>query len=130
MLRCLCNETVSEHLPSDWSQRLYAAKAAELILYDWALGLSHAESEELTDDSDPGFACCWRPLLKNHNSDLRNSAPGESAMTLGQSNQSLPNFPKRLIAPARNASPNERIEWTNHDAFTSSISSFLPATAN
>jgi RNA polymerase sigma-70 factor (ECF subfamily) len=35
---------------SDWSERLYEAKAAELILYGRALGLSHVEAEDVVQD--------------------------------------------------------------------------------
>jgi RNA polymerase sigma-70 factor (ECF subfamily) len=41
-LRCLSIEIVS-----DWREDLYQAKAAELILYGRALGLSHGEAEDV-----------------------------------------------------------------------------------
>ena len=31
--RCLWDETVNDDEPSDWSEKLYESKAAELILY-------------------------------------------------------------------------------------------------
>ena len=34
-----------------WSQRLYEAKAAELVLYGRALGLSHAEAEDVLHET-------------------------------------------------------------------------------
>ena len=35
----------------DWAERLYEAKAAELILYGRALGLSHAEAEDVLQET-------------------------------------------------------------------------------
>ena len=49
--RCLFNETVNGDAPSDWSEKLYDAKAAELILYGRALGLSHAEAEDVLQET-------------------------------------------------------------------------------
>jgi RNA polymerase sigma-70 factor (ECF subfamily) len=48
--RCLCNETVNANSPH-WSQRLYETKATELILYGRALGLSHAEAEDVLQET-------------------------------------------------------------------------------
>jgi RNA polymerase sigma-70 factor (ECF subfamily) len=36
---------------SDWREKLYEAKAAELILYGRALGLSHSEAEDVLQDT-------------------------------------------------------------------------------
>ena len=36
---------------SDWSEKLYELKAAELILYGRALGLSHAEAEDVLQET-------------------------------------------------------------------------------
>lgn len=36
---------------SDWCETLYEAKAAELLLYGRALGLSHAEAEDVLQDT-------------------------------------------------------------------------------
>ena len=44
--RCLSIENVS-----DWLEQLYDTKAAELILYGRALGLGHAESEDVLQES-------------------------------------------------------------------------------
>jgi len=44
--RCLCNEIVS-----DWLEQLYETKAAELILYGRALGLGHAEAEDVLQET-------------------------------------------------------------------------------
>jgi RNA polymerase sigma-70 factor, ECF subfamily len=44
--RCLCNEIVS-----DWRENLYRQKAAELILYGRALGLSHGEAEDVLQET-------------------------------------------------------------------------------
>ena len=44
--RCLCNETVS-----DWRENLYTQKAAGLILYGRALGLSHGEAEDVLQET-------------------------------------------------------------------------------
>jgi RNA polymerase sigma-70 factor (ECF subfamily) len=48
---CLLDETVNgdEHL--DRCEKLYAAKAAELILYGRALGLSHGEAEDVLQET-------------------------------------------------------------------------------
>lgn len=48
--RCLWNEIVNGNSPH-WSQRLYETKAAELVLYGRALGLSHAESEDVLHET-------------------------------------------------------------------------------
>ena len=45
---------------SDWSEKLYEAKAAELILYGRALGLSHAEAEDVLQETF--LALMQRPL--------------------------------------------------------------------
>lgn len=37
--------------PSNWCQQVYAAKAAELILYGRALGLSHVEAEDVLQET-------------------------------------------------------------------------------
>lgn len=39
-----------ESAPARWCEALYAAKAAELLLYGRALGLSHAEAEDVLHD--------------------------------------------------------------------------------
>ena len=44
--RCLCNEIVS-----DWRENLYTQKAAGLILYGRALGLSHGEAEDVLQET-------------------------------------------------------------------------------
>lgn len=44
--RCLFIEIVS-----DWRENLYTKKAAELILYGRALGLSHAEAEDVLQET-------------------------------------------------------------------------------
>jgi RNA polymerase sigma-70 factor (ECF subfamily) len=44
---------------SDWVERLYESKAAELILYGRALGLSHAEAEDVLQETF--FALMQRP---------------------------------------------------------------------
>ena len=48
---CLCNETVNGDESSDWGEKLYELQAAELILYGRALGLSHAEAEDVLQDT-------------------------------------------------------------------------------
>jgi len=50
-VRCLSNETVNGDASSDWSEKLYESKAAELILYGRALGLSHAEAEDVLQET-------------------------------------------------------------------------------
>jgi RNA polymerase sigma-70 factor (ECF subfamily) len=49
--RCLSIEIVNSNETSDWSEQLYEAKAAELILYGRALGLSHAEAEDVLQET-------------------------------------------------------------------------------
>jgi RNA polymerase sigma-70 factor (ECF subfamily) len=48
---CLWDETVNGNESSDWSEKLYDSKAAELILYGRALGLSHAEAEDVLQET-------------------------------------------------------------------------------
>lgn len=48
--RCLWNETVNGDSPH-WSQKLYETKATELVLYGRALGLSHAEAEDVLQET-------------------------------------------------------------------------------
>ncbi len=43
-------ETVKGELECDWCRRLYETKAAELILYGRALGLSHSEAEDVLQE--------------------------------------------------------------------------------
>jgi RNA polymerase sigma-70 factor (ECF subfamily) len=50
-VRCLCNENVTEDVPSHWSKKLYENKSAELVLYGRALGLSHAEAEDVLQET-------------------------------------------------------------------------------
>jgi RNA polymerase sigma-70 factor (ECF subfamily) len=50
-MRCLWNETVNGDESSDWGEGLYELKAAELILYGRALGLSHAEAEDVLQET-------------------------------------------------------------------------------
>ena len=40
-----------DHKPPAWCERLYKAKAAELILYGRALGLSHGEAEDVLQET-------------------------------------------------------------------------------
>jgi len=40
-----------EHEPARWCEQLYQAKAAELILYGRALGLSHGEAEDVVQET-------------------------------------------------------------------------------
>ena len=37
--------------PSGWCEKLYRAKASELILYGRALGLSHGEAEDVLQET-------------------------------------------------------------------------------
>ena len=50
-LRCLSNETVTDCEHLGWCSALYEAKAAELILYGRALGLSHGEAEDVLQET-------------------------------------------------------------------------------
>jgi RNA polymerase sigma-70 factor (ECF subfamily) len=45
------NETVADDEPFHWCEALYDAKAAELILYGRALGLSHGEAEDVLQET-------------------------------------------------------------------------------
>ena len=45
------DETVNGDEHSDQCERLYAAKAAELIIYGRALGLSHGEAEDVLQET-------------------------------------------------------------------------------
>jgi len=51
--RCLWDETVKgdAQATGPWCERLYEAKAAELILYGRALGLSHGEAEDVLQET-------------------------------------------------------------------------------
>jgi len=40
-----------DHPNVDWRERLYGAKAAQLILYGRALGLSHSEAEDVVQET-------------------------------------------------------------------------------
>jgi RNA polymerase sigma-70 factor, ECF subfamily len=52
MFWCLSNEIVSNgNTTLDWREALYEAKAAELILYGRALGLGHAEAEDVVQET-------------------------------------------------------------------------------
>jgi RNA polymerase sigma-70 factor (ECF subfamily) len=44
-------EPVSTAEPSGWCEKLYRAKASELILYGRALGLSHGEAEDVLQET-------------------------------------------------------------------------------
>jgi RNA polymerase sigma factor (sigma-70 family) len=48
---CLCCEVLNENKQFDWCETLYDAKAAELILYGRALGLSHGEAEDVLQET-------------------------------------------------------------------------------
>jgi RNA polymerase sigma-70 factor (ECF subfamily) len=50
-LRCLWSETVNGDRTCAWAERLYETRAAELILYGRALGLSHAEAEDVLQET-------------------------------------------------------------------------------
>jgi RNA polymerase sigma factor (sigma-70 family) len=47
--------------PSDWREALYDAKAAELILYGRALGLSHGEAEDVLQETFVGLLQLAQP---------------------------------------------------------------------
>lgn len=51
--RCLCSETsVASGDPNrNWCERLYRGKAAELVLYGRALGLTHSEAEDVLQET-------------------------------------------------------------------------------
>lgn len=48
----------------NWCERLYHAKAAELILYGRALGLSHAEAEDVVQET---FLTLWQHATQPQN---------------------------------------------------------------
>jgi RNA polymerase sigma-70 factor, ECF subfamily len=45
------NETVDDNKDVDWCEQLYHEKAAELILYGRALGLTHGEAEDVLQET-------------------------------------------------------------------------------
>jgi len=49
--RCLWSETVSRKTSEHWSESLYERLAAQLVLYGRALGLSHAEAEDVLQET-------------------------------------------------------------------------------
>lgn len=44
-------EVMRDHSQNEWCEQLYEAKAAQLILYGRAIGLSHNESEDLVQET-------------------------------------------------------------------------------
>jgi len=50
-LWCLSYETVTHREQFGWCQALYEAKAAELVLYGRALGLTHGEAEDVLQET-------------------------------------------------------------------------------
>jgi RNA polymerase sigma-70 factor (ECF subfamily) len=50
-LGCLSIETVTNREQSGWCEALYEAKAAELVLYGRALGLTHGEAEDVLQET-------------------------------------------------------------------------------
>jgi len=50
-LWCLSNETVTKREQSNWCEALYEAKAADLVLYGRALGLTHGEAEDVLQET-------------------------------------------------------------------------------
>jgi hypothetical protein len=57
-------EVVSEQLKVHWCERLYEAKATELILYGRALGLSHGEAEDVLHETFAELPA--RPVAEAH----------------------------------------------------------------
>src|SRR6266480_4412366 len=51
MFGCLSSGIVNSSQPSGWCEKLYRDKAAELILYGRALGLSHSEAEDVLQET-------------------------------------------------------------------------------
>src|SRR5947208_7511014 len=51
MFGCLSSGIVNSGQPSGWCEKLYRAKASELILYGRALGLSHSEAEDVLQET-------------------------------------------------------------------------------
>lgn len=49
--RCLSSELVTISEQQNWCETLYEAKAAELVLYGRALGLSHGEAEDVVQET-------------------------------------------------------------------------------
>jgi DNA-directed RNA polymerase specialized sigma24 family protein len=47
----LGEDRLSDPAEQNWFEELYEAKAAELVLYGRALGLSHAESEDVVQET-------------------------------------------------------------------------------
>jgi len=53
--RCLLGELVNAAEPGSWCEALYRAKAAQLVLYGRALGLSHGEAEDVLQETFMGL---------------------------------------------------------------------------
>jgi RNA polymerase sigma-70 factor (ECF subfamily) len=49
--RCLLSEFLNVKADSAWCEKIYEAKAAGLLLYGRALGLSHAEAEDVLQET-------------------------------------------------------------------------------
>ena len=49
--QCLSSELVTISEQENWCEELYEAKAAELVLYGRALGLSHGEAEDVVQET-------------------------------------------------------------------------------
>jgi len=49
--RCLSIESVNGEMELNWCLQLYERKAAELVLYGRALGLSHGEAEDVVQET-------------------------------------------------------------------------------
>ena len=62
-MNCRVNTDNTDTTPN-WWQRLYHAKATELILYGRALGLSHAEAEDVVQET---FLSLWQIPAKPDN---------------------------------------------------------------
>ena len=53
--------------PSGWCEKLYQAKASELILYGRALGLTHSEAEDVLQETFVALMrCAEAPALPEH----------------------------------------------------------------
>jgi RNA polymerase sigma-70 factor (ECF subfamily) len=95
---------------SDWREQLYEAKAAELILYGRALGLSHAEAEDVLQDTF--MALMERSAVPLHRPEhycvraFRNRARNYRRTLWRRLTRELES--QRWFESASNESPNER----------------------
>src|SRR5258708_4223274 len=93
--RCLSSELVNGDDQCGWCEALYEAKSAELILYGRALGLSHAEAEDVLQETFVKLVKLLESPLKPENYCVRCFRNGR------------PNYRRHFAAPCGRA-PTDR----------------------